>query len=99
MWSFFSSRSQHTSSKRDWSSDVCSSDLTYVPFIKAAGELKTKPTQQSIAKLREIGITPHIIVCRCEKPLDKEIGRASCRERVNGWVGSGFAQLLCAVLL
>jgi CTP synthase len=47
--------------------------VTYVPFIKAAGELKTKPTQQSIAKLREIGITPHIIVARCEKPLDKEV--------------------------
>src|SRR6201987_5233267 len=47
--------------------------VTFVPFIKAAGELKTKPTQQSIAKLREIGITPHIIVCRCEKPLDKEL--------------------------
>src|SRR5262252_1019753 len=47
--------------------------VTYVPFIKAAGELKTKPTQQSIAKLREIGIAPHIIVCRCEKPLDKDL--------------------------
>src|SRR5256885_6589148 len=47
--------------------------VTYVPFIKAAGELKTKPTQQSIAKLREIGIMPHIIVCRCEKPLDKDV--------------------------
>ena len=47
--------------------------VTYVPFIKAAGELKTKPTQQSVAKLREIGIMPHIIVCRCEKPLDKEL--------------------------
>src|SRR5437879_2391190 len=47
--------------------------VTFVPFIKAAGELKTKPTQQSIAKLREIGITPQIIVCRAEKPLDKEV--------------------------
>ena len=47
--------------------------LTYVPFIKAAGELKTKPTQQSVAKLREIGITPHILVCRCEKPLEKDL--------------------------
>jgi len=47
--------------------------VTYVPFIKAAGELKTKPTQQSVAKLREIGITPHLIVCRAEKPLDKEL--------------------------
>src|SRR5579883_109461 len=35
--------------------------VTYVPFIKAAGELKTKPTQQSVAKLREIGIAPHIL--------------------------------------
>src|SRR5438067_1234816 len=47
--------------------------VTYVPFIKAAGELKTKPTQQSVAKLREIGIAPHIVVCRCEKPLEKEV--------------------------
>src|SRR5690349_5015001 len=49
--------------------------VTYVPFIKAAGELKTKPTQQSVAKLREIGIAPQILVCRCEKPLDKELRR------------------------
>ncbi|MCX6630372.1 MAG: CTP synthase, partial [Candidatus Solibacter sp.] len=47
--------------------------VTLVPFIKAAGELKTKPTQQSVAKLREIGIAPHIIVCRCERPLSKEV--------------------------
>src|SRR5262245_21670327 len=47
--------------------------VTYVPFIKAAGELKTKPTQQSVAKLRKIGIAPHILVCRCEKPLEKEL--------------------------
>jgi CTP synthase len=44
-----------------------------VPYIKAAGELKSKPTQQSVAKLREIGITPHILVCRCEKPLENEL--------------------------
>jgi CTP synthase len=47
--------------------------ITYVPFIKAAGELKTKPTQQSVAKLREIGITPDILICRCEKPLEKDL--------------------------
>jgi len=47
--------------------------VTYVPFIKAAGELKTKPTQQSVAKLREIGITPPILVCRCDRPLAKEL--------------------------
>ena len=47
--------------------------VTFVPFIKAAGELKTKPTQQSVAKLREIGIAPQILICRCERPLDKEL--------------------------
>src|ERR1044071_2234279 len=47
--------------------------VTYVPFIKAAGELKTKPTQQSVAKLREIGIAPHVLVCRSEFPLDKDV--------------------------
>jgi CTP synthase len=47
--------------------------VTYVPFIKAAGELKTKPTQQSVAKLREIGIAPSVLICRCERPLDKDL--------------------------
>src|SRR6266545_3822813 len=53
--------------------NVCFLHVTYVPFIKAAGELKTKPSQQGVAKLREIGIAPHILVCRCEHPLSKEI--------------------------
>ncbi len=44
--------------------------VTLVPFLQAAGELKTKPTQQSVAKLREIGIQPHILVCRTDHPLD-----------------------------
>ncbi len=47
--------------------------VTLVPFLSAAGELKTKPTQQSVAKLREIGIQPHLLVCRCEKPLTLEM--------------------------
>lgn len=47
--------------------------VTFVPFIKAAGELKTKPTQQSVAKLREIGIVPNILVCRSEKAIDKTL--------------------------
>jgi CTP synthase len=46
---------------------------TLVPYIKAAEELKTKPTQQSIAKLREIGIAPHVILCRTEHPLDLDV--------------------------
>ncbi|MEM9284133.1 MAG: CTP synthase [Verrucomicrobiota bacterium] len=48
---------------------------TLVPFIKAAEELKTKPTQQSVAKLREIGITPDVIICRAEQPIDSEVRR------------------------
>jgi CTP synthase len=53
--------------------NVCFLHVTYIPFIKAAGELKTKPTQQSVAKLREIGIAPHLLVCRCEHPINKEL--------------------------
>ena len=47
--------------------------LTYVPFIKAAKELKTKPTQHATTKLREIGIQPDILLCRSEKSLGKSI--------------------------
>nr|MDK2851624.1 synthase [Candidatus Cloacimonadota bacterium] len=47
--------------------------LTYVPYIKAAGELKTKPSQHSAYKLREIGIQPDILLCRSEKPFADEI--------------------------
>lgn len=43
--------------------------LTLVPFIKAAGEIKTKPTQHSVKELRSIGIQPDILLCRCEQPL------------------------------
>ena len=50
--------------------DVVFIHVTLVPFLAAAGELKTKPTQQSVAKLREIGIQPHVLVCRCDHPLD-----------------------------
>ena len=51
-------------------SDVIFIHVTLVPYLKAAGELKTKPTQQSVAKLREIGIQPDILVCRCDHPLE-----------------------------
>lgn len=47
--------------------------LTYVPYIKTAGELKTKPSQHSAYKLREIGIQPDILLCRSEKQFDDEI--------------------------
>ena len=47
--------------------------LTLVPFIKTAGEVKTKPTQHSVMKLREIGIQPDVLLCRSEVALSKEI--------------------------
>ncbi len=47
--------------------------LTLVPYIRAAGEMKTKPTQHSVEKLRSIGIQPDILICRTEKPLKKEL--------------------------
>jgi CTP synthase len=49
--------------------------LTLVPYIKAAGELKTKPTQHSVKELQTIGIAPDIIVCRSEHPLGPELKR------------------------
>ena len=52
--------------------NVVNMHVTLVPFIKAAGELKTKPTQQSIAKLREIGLQPQVLICRTELSLDAE---------------------------
>src|SRR5437879_11542280 len=49
--------------------------VTLVTYIKAAHELKTKPTQQSVAKLREIGLQPQVLICRSEKPLDRDVRR------------------------
>ncbi|MEX0677119.1 MAG: CTP synthase [Pirellulales bacterium] len=46
--------------------------LTLVPYLKAAGELKTKPTQHSVGQLREIGIQPDILICRTERSLSRE---------------------------
>ncbi len=47
--------------------------VTLVPHVRAAGELKTKPTQHSVKELRSLGIQPDIIVCRCEEPLSQDI--------------------------
>ena len=46
--------------------------LTLVPYLKAAGELKTKPTQHSVGQLREIGIQPDILICRTEQEISRE---------------------------
>lgn len=49
--------------------------LTLVPYIKAAGEIKTKPTQHSVKELRAIGIQPDILLCRTEQPLSADVKR------------------------
>jgi CTP synthase len=46
--------------------------LTLVPYLKAAAELKTKPTQHSVGQLRQIGIQPDILICRCEQSISRE---------------------------
>jgi CTP synthase len=48
---------------------ACFIHLTLLPFIKTAGEMKTKPTQHSVKELRSIGIQPDILLCRCEMPI------------------------------
>src|SRR6478752_8527170 len=45
--------------------------VTLVPYIAAAGELKTKPTQHAVKEMREIGIQPDLLLCRCDRPLSR----------------------------
>ena len=53
--------------------DIINIHLTLVPYIKSAGEIKTKPTQHSVGKLREIGMQPDILLCRTERHLGKSL--------------------------
>ncbi len=53
--------------------------LTLVPYIRAAGEVKTKPTQHSVKELREVGISADILLCRCEQPLSAEVKKKIAR--------------------
>lgn len=53
--------------------DCLNIHLTYVPYLKAAGEVKTKPSQHSVQVLREIGIFPDIMLCRCERSLSEDV--------------------------
>ena len=55
------------------SNDVLYVHLTLVPYVKTSDELKTKPTQHSVQKLREIGIQPDVLLCRTEKKLSKSM--------------------------
>jgi CTP synthase len=47
--------------------------VSYVPYIEAAGELKSKPTQHSVQRLREIGISPDVLLCRADRPLSEDV--------------------------
>lgn len=49
--------------------------VTLIPYLRMSGEVKTKPTQHSVAELRSIGISPNIVVCRTEVPLTQEVKR------------------------
>ncbi|MGH6718052.1 MAG: CTP synthase, partial [Alphaproteobacteria bacterium] len=49
--------------------------LTLLPFVRAAGELKTKPTQHSVKELRSIGIQPDVLLCRCDRPIPESARR------------------------
>ncbi len=60
-------------SNEEASTDSLFVHLTLVPFIAAAGELKTKPTQHSVRDLREIGIAPDVLLCRSERPLSRDL--------------------------
>ncbi len=55
--------------------DVLFVHVTLLPFLRASGEMKTKPTQQSVGKLREIGIQPDILICRTEQPMTREMAQ------------------------
>ncbi|MBL8918334.1 MAG: CTP synthase [Myxococcaceae bacterium] len=55
------------------SENVCYVHLTLLPYIAAAGEVKTKPTQHSVMKLREIGIQPDILICRTDRQIGQEL--------------------------
>lgn len=59
--------------RHEHSSDCFSIHMTYVPYLPAAGEVKTKPTQHSVQTLRGIGIIPDAIMCRSEQPLSSEV--------------------------
>ena len=67
--------------------------LTLLPFIKASGELKTKPTQHSVKELRSIGIAPDILVCRSEGPIpakEREKLALFCNVRPESVIANGL---------
>jgi CTP synthase len=81
---------------------TCFVHVTLVPYIAAAGELKTKPTQHSVRELTGLGIQPDILLCRCEKPLpDNERAKIAlfCNVRKEAVIPALDAQSIYAVPL
>ncbi len=65
--------------------------VTLVPYIKAAGELKTKPTQHSVKELLSVGIQPDVLLCRAEQPLSREV-----RAKIAGFCNVGVDDVISA---
>ena len=83
-------------------SQTCVIHLTLVPFLRSAGELKTKPTQHSVRTLSEAGIQPDVLVCRTEHPLPQEIRRKIalfCNVHINSVIESIDAETIYDVPL
>jgi CTP synthase len=81
---------------------TCSVHVTLVPYIAAAGELKTKPTQHSVRELTALGVQPNILLCRCEKPLpDSDRAKIAlfCNVRKEAVIPALDAQSIYAVPL
>ncbi len=88
--------------KWELGSSALSIHLTLVPYLAAAGELKTKPTQHSVKALLELGVQPDILVCRTEKPISMEIRRKIalfCNVNVNAVIESIDAETIYDVPL
>jgi len=81
---------------------ACFVHLTLLPFIKTAGEMKTKPTQHSVKELRSIGIQPDVLLCRCELPIppgDKRKIALFCNVRESAVIQALDAKTIYAVPL
>lgn len=79
---------------------VMSIHVTLIPYIAAAGELKTKPTQHSVQELRRIGVTPHMLVCRTEQKLPRDLKKKlamSCDVPEDSVIEAGDAQSIYQV--
>lgn len=84
----------------EFENDCCSIHLTLVPYIAAAGELKTKPTQHSVKQLLELGVQPDVLVCRTEHELDLGLRRKIakfCNVSINAVIESRDVETIYAV--